>query len=326
MRRLSAAGFKLGVAREAVLPDWWEKECEADPSLLPELEFRIARFLEAPLATVRDPQVALAAPAYLDAQLRRVRDIHRDRLGPAIHMGLHVAKATIRCWSGSPPALRLPPTDPTVWRDEIPRAAQPVHLREVVSDLWERGIPVVHISIMPSPSFQGMVCIVEDRPVVVLAHDFDEPARLAFVIAHEAAHAVHGDCAPNQPVVDEEDVVDDAHEMEHRADLYSVRALAGPAPIPRLDEREVKALATRAVEIEKAHGVDAALVIRAWGKRTNEHSRATQAVQALYRMRGGKRVIREEFDRHIDLDEAAESDRALLRCLHGDPRRHETAG
>ena len=326
MRRLSAAGFKPAVAREAVLPDWWGKDCEADPSLLPEIEFRIARFLEAPLAIIRDPHEPLAHPTYAGAQLRRVRDINRDRLGPAIHMGLQVARATLRCWRGSIPDLRLPPTDPASWREQIPRAGQPVHLADVVSDLWQRGVPVIHVAITPSPSFQGMVCVVDDRPVVVLAHDFDEPARLAFVIVHEASHAVHGDCAPNQPVVDEEDVVEDDHEMERRADIYSVRVLAGPAPIPQLDERGIKELATKAVEIERDHGVDAALVIRAWGKRTNEHSKATQAVQALYRMKGGKRTRRDAFDRHVDLDGAAESDRALLRCLHGDPLRHESAG
>jgi Zn-dependent peptidase ImmA (M78 family) len=326
MRRLAAAGFKREIAREVVLPDWWDDSCASDPSLLPEIELRVARFVDAPLSLVRAADQPLSAPDYPGAQLRRVRDIHRDRLGPAIHLGLRVAEAAIRSWRGALPSLRVPPADPNLWREEMPRSSTVVRLPDVLADLWARGIPVIHIALMPSPSYQGMVCIVEGRPVVVLAHDFDEPARLAFVIAHEVAHVVHGDCEPGHPVVDEEDINPDDHDAEKRADMYSVRVLAGAAPIPRLEEADPKALARRADEIEQEHGVDAALVVRSWGKRTGEHAKATLAVAALYGMKGGKRAIREAFDRHIDLDGATETDRALLRCLHGEPQGHATPG
>ena len=324
MRRLSAAGYKGAVAREIVVPDWWDEDCDRDPSLLPEVELRVARFVDQPLSVVRDPAAPIAAPAYPGTQLRRIRDIHRDRLGPAIHVGLRVAEAAIRCWGDALPPVRLPPLDPTGWRAAIPRVGEVVRLRDVVEDLWSRGIPVLHLATVPSPSFQGMACLVHGRPVIIIAHDLDEPARLAFVIAHEVAHVVNGDCTDGQPVVDEEDVVDDDHVIERRADLYSVRVLAGAAPIPHVDGRDPKALATAAAKIEKEHGVDAALVVRAWGKRNNEHAKATQAVHALYLMKGGKRTLREALDRHLDLEGASESDRALLRCLHGDPR-HDAA-
>ena len=114
MRRLSAAGFKREFAHVAVLPEWWAPGCEDDPTLLPDLEIRVARFVGAPLAVVRDPSAALAAPAYHGAQLRRVRDINRDRLGPAIHAALQVGAAVIRNMGAAP--LDLPPADPIAWR------------------------------------------------------------------------------------------------------------------------------------------------------------------------------------------------------------------
>jgi hypothetical protein len=52
---------------------------------------------------------------------------------------------------------------------------------------------------------------------------------------------------------------------------------------------------------------------------------ATMAAQALYRTKGGKRVLRAFFDRNVGLDDAPESDRALLRCLYGDPQRDAVA-
>jgi len=321
MRRVSAAGFKPAVARKIILPEWWTDECNSDASLLPEIELRVARFVGVPLTVVQDPSAKLAAPTYPGAQLRRVRDIHRDRLGPAIHVGLRVAHATVRNWSDAPtPAL--PSTAPEAWRQAIATEKPTIRLTDVLTDLWNRGIPVVHIAVMPSPSFQGMMCIIGDRPVVVLAHNFDEPARLAFVIVHEVAHAVYGDCDAHHPVVDEEDVNPDDHESELRADVYSSRVLTGGS-IPPISGRDPKNLARQAMSIEKATNIDATFVIRRWGKVNNQHALATRAVQALYRHKGGKRAIRQAFNQHINVEGASDTDRTLLGCLHGDPLLNE---
>ncbi len=325
MRRVSAAGFKPAVARALLLPDWWDDTCADDPALVPEIEFRVARFLGVSLAAVRDPRLSLAAPAYRGAQLRRVRNITLDRVAPAIHVGLRVAEATVRCWRGGAPMVDMPPIDPETWRQNIPRTKGVVRLDGMLSDLWTRGIPVVHIETMPSPSFQGMVCLIEGRPVLILAHDFDEPARLAFIIAHEAAHAVFGDCAADHPVVDEDDSVEDEGNTERRADHYSIRVLAGPQRLPTLKSATPKNLARQASALERNTGVDASLIIRRWGKEHQKYDVATLAVKALYKATGGKRLIREAFDQHIDLEGASETDRALLRCIHGDPRRYATS-
>lgn len=318
MRRLSAAGFKGDFARTAVLPDWWDKSCESDASLLGEVEFRVARLTGAPLSAVRTPAQELPRPWYPNAQLRRVHDVDRDRLQAAIHAGLSVAAAATRSWRGGAPPVQLPPADPLVWRDQIRRPDRKVVLKDVLNDLWARGIPVVHVEFMPTPSFQGLACIVGDRPVVVLSHDFDEPAKLAFFVAHEVAHVVRGDCAPDRPVVDADDDLPADHQMEHAADLYAARALIGPAVLLEVEQGDFRRLAERAAALGSEHGVDPALLVRGWGKRTGDHKKATMAVHALWGMSGGKRAIREAFDAHIDLNAASDTDRSLLRCLFGD--------
>lgn len=323
MRRLSAAGFKRDFARVAVLPDWWGPECENDPSLLPDLEIRVARFVGSPLAVVRDPDAALETPRYQDAQLRRVRDINKDRLGPAIHASLQVGAATIRNMTAVP--LRLPSKDPLVWRGEIARKGQLLQLGDVVADLWKRGIPVIHIAMLPTPTFQGLVAFVDGRPVIVLGHDLDEPARLAFIITHETAHIVHGDCEPDRPVVDEQEEISDDHEIETRADAYAHAVTTGGIEVPHVTATDFKDLALKAAAVEKAAHVDASSVVWAWARRTGNYPMATKAAQALYRTKGGKRVLRECFDQFVDLENASDSDRALLRCLHGDPQRDAVA-
>lgn len=323
MRRLAGAGFTREFARVAVLPEWWDQPCETDERLLDDVEIRVARFLGAPLEVVRNPGAPLVAPAYAGAQLRRVRDINRDRLGPAIHAALNIGAAVIRNSALSP--LRLPPADPLVWRNEISRPKSVINLEDLLADAWQRGIPILHVEALPAPSFQGIACIVEGRPVVLICHDLDEPGRLAFIIAHEIGHIANGDCAPGQPVVDEEEEIPDDAEIEKRADAFATAVLTGGVSIPPVSATGFRDLAQKAVEIEQGSGVDASAVVWSWARRSGDYQTAMMAAKALYRTRGGKRAIRTYVDRYLKLDEASDSDRALLRCMSGDPERDAAA-
>ncbi len=323
MSRLSAAGFKKSFARAAVLPDWWDKSCESDKTLLPDVEIRVARFIGAPLAVVRDPGAPLAPPKYPGAQLRRVRDIATDRLAPAIHAALQMAGAVVR--SMNEQTVRLPPADPLEWRKQIVGTRQLLVLNDLAGDLWARGIPIIHIENLPAPTFQGLACIVEGRPVIVVGHDVDAPARLAFIIAHEVAHVVNGDCTADHPVVDEKEEVLDDHEMEKRADAYATAVTTGGVTVPDVRASTFKELATIAHQVEKDTGVDASAVVWAWARRTGNYPLAMMAAQALYKTTHGKRMLRTQLDRNVDLDNASESDRALLRCLYGDSDRDAAA-
>ncbi len=318
VRRLSHAGFDKRFVQSAILPDWWRDECAADVELLPEIELRIARFLGSPVSQVRNPGEQLAAPSYAGAQLRRVRSVDLDRLGPAIHSALQIATAVVRSLRDHEPSGADLPADGLDWRRELRNPAGTVTLDDILTDLWQRGIAVVPVDVLPAPSFQGLACIVEGHPVILLGHKHDEPGRVAFFVAHEAGHIAAGDCSRDQPVVDEEDLIVDETEIERAADRYATRVLVGKNPIPPLNGGDFKELATHAAELESETGADASTLLFAWAAETGDYSAATMAVKALYRGSGARRKLREHFDRHVDLESAAETDRALLRCVHGD--------
>lgn len=313
MRRLAAAGFKAQFARTALLPDWWDESCTDDPTLLPELEVRVARFLGSPVKLVRDADASLSAPTYVGAQLRRVRDLARDRLASAIHAALRIAQAVVRNMPDRVPDP--PPADALAWRAQIPRRAAVLQLDDILGDLWTRGIPVIQATTLPSPGFQGLVAIVEGRPTVVIGHDIDEPSRLAFVVAHEVAHVVSGDCSEAQLVVDEDEGIPDDTAMEARADSFASALLTGNVRLPELSPRDFKDLATKAASQETLLGVDASSVIWAWARRTLDYQMAAMATKALYRDRGGKRIVRRHTETNVNFYDASDSDRALLRCL-----------
>src|SRR5262245_50724556 len=121
MRRLSQAGFKQPFVSRAIVPDWWDESCSEDPNLLQDVEIRVARFLGVSLQTVKDPTTALAPLSYPEAQLRRVRDVDRDRLGPAIHTAMRIAAAVVRSLRHKVPPT-VAPVDGLRWRETINRA------------------------------------------------------------------------------------------------------------------------------------------------------------------------------------------------------------
>ncbi len=318
MRRLAKSGFKKEFVRLAILPDWWGDACAQNLDLLPEIELRVARFLGLPLSLVRDPATAIVRPAYPGARLRRVRDLDRDRLTPAIHSAMRIAAAVVRSMRDPTVEAAVPPPDGLAWRRQIRRTGTAIALADILDDLWGRGIPVVPLDALPAPSFQGMACIAAGCPVILVGHKHDQPGRIAFLATHEAGHIAAGDCTPNHPVVDEEDEVSDNREMESRADRYATRVLIGDGAIPEVAGSNFKELARKAYELERAGGADASMILFAWASRTHDYATATMAVKALYRGSGARRQLRRRFDLHVDLDAASESDRALLNCVYGE--------
>jgi Zn-dependent peptidase ImmA (M78 family) len=325
MRRLSRAGFKKDFVRSAILPDWWDDNMAQDNDLLPELEIRVARFLGLPLSTLRAPGVRMACPEYPNARLRRVREIDRNRLTPAIHSALRIASAVVRCMRGSTNAPQIPPADGCAWRRQIIPGREAVTLDDILDNLWERCIPVVPLDVLPDPNFQGLACIVEGRPVILLGHKHDEPGRVAYFIAHEVGHIAAGDCSAGQPVLDEVEEVHDEDDMERAADRFAAHVLVGGGSIPEVDGSDFRQIARSAAEIERSTGIDAGAIIFEWARRTDDYLKATLAVKALYRGAGARRKLREHFDQNVDLNVATESDRALLRCVYGDTERNAPA-
>ena len=313
--------------QRAILPDWWDERCADDPRLVQDIEIRVARFLGLSMSAAANPDLPLETPQHPGAQLRRVRDTDRTRLAPAIHTAIRTASAVVRNLRDTVPPPSHPPVDGLEWRDRILGARSAPSVESIAGDLWELGIPIVPLDVLPAPSFQGMACIVEDRPVILLGHKHDEPGRVAFVIAHEAGHIAAGDCASGRPIIDEEPEIADDGETERRADLYATHVLVGEADVPGLDDTDslhYKDLARRASDIERTKSADAGFVIFSWARQTGDYATAAMAVKALYRSTGARKQLRRLLNRYVDLAAASETDRYLL-CAHDAWTHHEPA-
>ena len=231
---------------------------------------------------------------------------------------MRIAGAVVRNLKEPVPAPTAPPSDALAWRQEIRGFDGSSVLDAIVEDLWTRGIPVVPAHLLPTPGFQGLAAVVEDRPVVVLGHRHDEPGRVAFRICHEAGHIAKGDCTPDAPVVDEDEEILQDDEMEEFADQYAIRALVGEAAIPEPGPSALgnfRDLATQAAAAARETGVDAGSIIFSWVRTTGDYATATRATKALYLATGATRILRQYFKRFVDVEGASLSDQELMRVI-----------
>lgn len=321
MQRLSRAGFKRQFVKTALLPDWWEDSYSHDQELLPEIEIRVSRFLGVSLETIKDPNHPLRTPLYAGTQLRRVRNnVDRARMGPAIHAATRIGAAIVRNLKQQE-GTQVPPADPSKWRQTLEAEGETsIQLGAILTDLWERRIPVIPLETLPSPTFQGMSCIVDDHPVIFLGHKYDEPGRVAFIVCHEVGHVAIGDCSTDAPVLHETDGVRDDSPTEKNADSFATRMLVGDNPRAFLEGEDVdaKILAQKAFDLEIQTGADASSLIYSWAARTLNYPTATMAVKALYRSSGAQNRLREFIVQYVDLDSVGDSDRSLLNCIYGE--------
>lgn len=325
LKRAAEAGFASDFVRGVILPDWWSKECDSDASLLPELEIRLSRFLGIALSELRIAEAPLRPRPLAAPKLRRAAGVGSDRLAPAIHAALRVAGAVVRNLSTTTPQVQALPTDASEWRRHLLQQGQPPTLQSVVPELWGRGIPVIHMELLPSPKFQGLAAIVHGRPVVVLGQMQDAPARLAFWMLHEAAHIGYGDCSGDQVVVDESEESSPAHDkLELRADAFAWRVLTGGGDLPPAPSFVPKKLAQFAVDVAASLKADPGIVVWSIAHRAGQYPAGAAALRALFRDTGGQQVLRVALDEYLDLDSATEFDRQLLRCIARDPERAAT--
>ncbi len=310
LHRLSRAGFKRDFVRLAILPDWWSESFESGNNLLPDLELRVARFLGMTVANVRDPSHPLAFPTVHSTVLRRAANVNTEQLRPAIHAARRVAEAVVRNMCTS--RTSTIPAIPEHWRRELVSGKTPVALEGMLHDLWKRGIPVIPMECLPSPSFQGLAAIIEGHPVIVIGQKHDAPGRVGFFVAHEAGHIAAGDCRADKTIVDEEETTSDWSELETRADRYASDVLLNGVSADKLTGHDYRELAANAYSIESETGAEAGALIFHWARQNGDFSTASRAVGALYQNRGARQTMRRLLVENVNLDDTSETDRALI--------------
>lgn len=314
-RRLKAVGFPAPFVHGAILPEWWDKDCEKDPSMLPHAEFEVARFLQLSVEDVRNPSAPLKVPEP-SARLRAPKNVDERSLAASIHAARAMAGAAVRNLSSRTPEYKPLPVDPEELRSLFLDSGRYVSFSTLLRTLWGYGIPVLSPKELPSPKFRALACFAEGRPVIVLGkQDKDHPSALVN-LAHEAGHVACGHVVEGTCTVDGENWSDkDTDTLEGEAwDYFHGLLPVTPDVLPlAMSVSHARAQVLAAASAQQA---DPGLLLHYWAQSdpANRSGLKKYVLKELGTFEGAQEAVRYLTHHYLDLEDAPESDLNRLRC------------
>lgn len=166
---------------------------------------------------------------------------------------------------------------------------------------WKAGIPVVHFDERPKGQVKsdGLVVIVEGRPVIVIGSSRKQSAWLLFILAHELGHIVNGDLQDgilvdtkfSGGVIDQEE--EDANEFARQL-LFGDVLLQWDSPLNK------NSLLDTAKELSRLHGFDIGSVVLNYAWKTGDWKCAMAALKILEPNANAPTQINAHYQRYLE--------------------------
>lgn len=335
--RLSNVHIDKAYVRRNVLPDWWEDEAAYKPSGLAHAKLAIGKHLGVSIVKLMGQE-----PLQLDmggAKFKRRSNLTVDQVAPATHIGRQVAWMIAH--ATKTPFVNLPSAH-NLRRDILgagslasSRAAGTkkwLGLKELVGFAWDHGIPIVRIQELPKEAKRpdGLVVMVEGRPVIVLFSQRSEAAWLLFDIAHELGHIALGHLEGKECLVDGElgEQLKTTDQEEQEANDFALTVLTGmsehldfyppTSAISGLPSVKARGLAKRARDYGNAHRIDPGHVLLsfAW-KHRDFFSYAMAALKELPASMTSIDSINARLMKGVDFSKISPDSLVILQRLMG---------
>lgn len=316
-------GLSVSQVRHFV-PEWWDDEAAADEAGMLELQMLLARRLNVGLESLQSK-----TPRFREAT-RRFKTVHANgstQLAVAAGVGHGLAHVLAGACAAGPIRAVLSAQE---LRGQVLEKNSSVTLDGLCKWLWGHGIPVVHITNWPKQLRRpDAMCVrVGQRPVILVVRKESAPARLAYLVAHEAGHVMSGHLqADNNTVlvddtlpVDEQGFAKD--EDEKVADAYAMELLGG-----QLLLRACEALASRqldevnlaigALNASKGNGLDAGQVLLGWARLTQNWPLAGLAMRYLMTTQAAPLVVNDVAKVFLEWEELSDDGLDHITTLTG---------
>jgi hypothetical protein len=305
--------------REHVLPDWWADEMadvEANRALA---EGYIARQLGFRLSELREPGKELSFPAMSDVRFKR----YKNQIDEAVKVSALLAQRIANLVSADLNS-QIPDFDKSASAAEIRQGilqkSRFVDLDSLLDDCWRRGVIVMHLANTPAKAkrFDGMVCFVAQRPVIILASNRDSPAWLALHLAHEIGHLMLGHVKPDRPYLVDGELDSSANTSSHEreADRFACEILTGfeQPQISNLRQRGETFAVTAATDGPR-QGIDPGVFALIYAKSNNRWAVAQKALTSLGLREGGKAAVNQPLFESLDCAKLSDGDERFLSVL-----------
>ncbi len=329
--RLSAIGFDKAFIRSKALPDWWDAEFEATGGAVVEAATYISRRLNLDLTSLLKSDAIPTFKPASPAKFKLKPETKIEQLKVAYSMASRVAEMV--AYACIPESKALPKSAQQV-RDEILtplNLLEPslpnsplmsshsfVNLERLIEFCWNHGIPVVYFDNFPTTegvkTFEGLVTLFSNRPVIILSFKNPSLARLLFTLAHQLGHLIQGH-GNGFSILDEEIDPDSIEPEELEANEFALELLLGKPDMGYYTPRIFtdKQLAGYAQTVSVRDRVDPGLVALnyAWNKAnrattTNEQililEAAQKALNFIEKDMDAPSTINRYFHQYLDLE------------------------
>jgi hypothetical protein len=283
-KRLLHVGFKRPYVRTFGFPDWWDDKYASDEGTFYEAKLTLARRLGLDLGSVLS-----------DVQPISFRNIGACRFKTRINdkayqqtpaQALARSLAEIAAAAVELPYHPLPASGLNIREDILAQGRPWISFEDLLSYLWGRGIPVLFLSSPPSPvGMEGMVTMVNNRPVIILTKKEKHSAWLLFILAHEVGHIALGHVKGNETLADKKISKNDQDPDEKEANHCAVEIITadGNTQFVSSNGRWLNAekLAHAAIQYGRDHHIDPGHIALNYGNANRQMGTARDALNII---------------------------------------------
>ena len=313
--RLKPLGFDASFVRSCILPSWWEDKLAEVPANRSYAATVIARQLGFPMSCLRDKTCELSQNSNISTRFKCRQGTQSTDLVAAQTLGCRLAMLGSKCLSEPLKAGTL--TASTIRGKILESGAKWVGLEELLAYCWTSGIPVIHLNKRPrGKKMDGMVVLLEERPVIIVASGWKQPAWHLFTIAHELGHLACGHLSTGEASVDRDLRKGPAGSIEEEgANTFATRLLAGTtASIEPGSARNAPQLAVAAASIGELRRINPGFVVLSYAWKHKAWPVGSAALNELYPDAEASGIYKHFYSR-LELDELVEDNRHLFDCL-----------
>lgn len=324
--RLQGLGIKPKYVKKVALPSWWEEDVAKTKAGFEETMLILARRLGLSFEALRSEGASLRSAEEL-VRFKADKDVEKHQLSVASAIAARLARLVFRGLKIDQHDDLGAVQDPVFVRAKILAGGAPwVGLKELVDLCWSVGIPVLHVTNLPTGNGvrkpAGMAVRVDGKYAIVLCRNDKAESKHLFNLAHELGHIARGHVC-DEVLIDPE--VDEASNdpQEKQANEYAIALLCGnkATRVSATDQLYPKKLGALAREAGTRLKIAPGHIVLNYGHTAAEKGASPWPIcnKALQELDAGKalELLASRLAEHLDWDSFSDDDAEFICRMTG---------
>jgi len=208
-----------------VFPDWWDDEAASDPSAFYELNLTIAKRLGLDFKSLLDNNQEIRFRNSGTCLFKTTNGTENANIEQVQALARTLAEMV--AISTPVPYKKLPSSALDIRKTILAQSKPWIGFVELVDYLWANGVPVLYLAnLHPNwRKMEGMVTVVNNRPVIILTKHELSCAWQLFILAHEVGHIICSHLDNVQTLADDKITENNTDPIEQAANKAAIELL-----------------------------------------------------------------------------------------------------